>query len=316
MTFSEARREFQVRFYLWAASEWRNEIDLSFSNLRLFKSGIVWEVSQFITQLNRTQQLTLIDGLLRRNFCNVVQDLGDKCSQSDELLLLQCDNIFRIKGLYRHVLRLKREGKAAEALTVFQMCRPDFEKFIGEIYVDDDNAILSKIEPIVASIPQTFEEQIAARRAAGEKISFASRKMLRKQMLGKFRSTFKNQRILDWQLNDPEPHFETSIGGWIVSTNFHFGRDDAVIEYSHDIFSENMFLFPATKGTYSKCLSMQQNISFCSWLGVGPTEWEYLTNDEVESACDYAIIFIRRFFDVAPKLLKGLEVDKVTAGIH
>jgi hypothetical protein len=52
-------------------------------------------------------------------------------------------------------------------------------------------------------------------------------------------------------------------------------------------------------------------ISFNSWLGISQTEWKHLTNEEVEPACDAVIKHCRHFFEVAPKLLKGLELEKV-----
>ena len=52
--------------------------------------------------------------------------------------------------------------------------------------------------------------------------------------------------------------------------------------------------------------------SFNSWLGISSqTEWKRLTNEEVEPACDAVIEHCRHFFAVAPKLLKGLELENV-----
>ena len=52
-------------------------------------------------------------------------------------------------------------------------------------------------------------------------------------------------------------------------------------------------------------------ISFNSWLGIGQTEWNRLMNEDVDSACDAVIEHCRHFFAVAPKLLKGLELENV-----
>jgi hypothetical protein len=57
-----------------------------------------------------------------------------------------------------------------------------------------------------------------------------------------------------------------------------------------------------------------QNLSFCSWLGItGATRWKYLVNEDVEAACEVAMKFCGHFFEIAPKLLKGLEFDKITS---
>ena len=56
-------------------------------------------------------------------------------------------------------------------------------------------------------------------------------------------------------------------------------------------------------------------ISFCSWLGIcSQTQWEYLANpEEVERACDAVLDQCRHFFAVAPKLLAGLEFEKISS---
>lgn len=43
MTFRKLQEEFQVRYYLWATSEWEREIEQSFPSLRTFKTGSPWE---------------------------------------------------------------------------------------------------------------------------------------------------------------------------------------------------------------------------------------------------------------------------------
>ena len=53
-------------------------------------------------------------------------------------------------------------------------------------------------------------------------------------------------------------------------------------------------------------------ISFNSYLGIASqTEWHYLTEEEVESACVAALKLCGHFFDSLPKFLEGLECDKV-----
>jgi hypothetical protein len=42
------------------------------------------------------------------------------------------------------------------------------------------------------------------------------------------------------------------------------------------------------------------------------SEWEYLTEDDVEMACEETFKYCRRFFEAAPKLLKGLDVEGIS----
>jgi hypothetical protein len=58
MVFAEAKREFQIRYYLWATSEFEKEIDESFPNLRSFNIVSVVDVQQWMrTQSKRAEPL-------------------------------------------------------------------------------------------------------------------------------------------------------------------------------------------------------------------------------------------------------------------
>ena len=53
-------------------------------------------------------------------------------------------------------------------------------------------------------------------------------------------------------------------------------------------------------------------ISFSGWLGItGETRWEYLIEGDLQVVSDAAIGFCKRFFDAAPKLLDGLDPEKM-----
>jgi hypothetical protein len=107
------------------------------------------------------------------------------------------------------------------------------------------------------------------------------------------------------------------VCGWILSTVFFVGRSKGQFEYSHNILSEDTFEHRGSGQAFRKCLIMGQNLSFCSWLGItGGTEWRYLQNDDVEGASDAAIKICGYFFDIAPKLLKGLEADRISEPVE
>ena len=53
--------------------------------------------------------------------------------------------------------------------------------------------------------------------------------------------------------------------------------------------------------------------AFAEWLGIGQTHWEWLVDSEVEPTCDAALELCGRFIQVAPKLLKGLDYESITA---
>jgi hypothetical protein len=290
MTFEKAKQEFEIRFYFWGISEFEKEIDESFPNLRSFKSGTAWETYQFMQQLDKNEQLTLMRGLLKRNN-DAIQALGENCSIEEESLRSRRDDFFRIRGLNQFVQRLEKDGQMAEARSIFQRFRPAAVKVLGEIYLEDEKSLRSRLNAIFRPIPSTFEEEIAARTLAGEKIKFASKRNVRKAMIAKFKSAFGNQCIgSEYLVAEPEPQFLMKCCGWILSTDFWFGQRKSSIEYSHTISSEDSFEHEGPEGIYRKNLIIGFNISFCSWLGItGATQWEYLMDEDVEPACDAVI---------------------------
>ncbi len=320
MTFDKMRQEFDVRCYLWAASEWEKEISESFPRLREFKTGAAWEVYQLLSQLEPKQQLTLARGLLKRNYPVAVRALGEKCSPEEELLRSKRDEFFRIRGLYRLVRRFEDNGQTAEAREIFRRIRPAAVSLVGGTPVEDDQFIRSRIEALFSPIPPTFEEELAARKLTGHKIKFAARQTLRKTMIAKFSNAFGDQCIgSEYLVRESEPQFQMRCCGWELDTVFSFESGN-VMDYIHIITSEDTYHIARkdthglhSQGKYSAHLVIGNNISLCSWLGIsGATRWEYLTDEEVEPSCDAAVKFCRHFFDVAPRLLKGLNLEFVS----
>ena len=73
----ELKRQFAIRYYLWATSEWEREIAESFPRLRSFKTGPAWQVYQFMCQLDKSDQLILGRSLLKRFHSEAIQSLGE-----------------------------------------------------------------------------------------------------------------------------------------------------------------------------------------------------------------------------------------------
>lgn len=315
MTFEKAKQEFQVRYYLWAISEWEKEINESFPNLRSFKAGTIWETYQFMQLLDKSQQLVLAHGLLKRSHPEAVKILRENCSREEESLRSRRDDFFRLREFYLGFQRLKRNGQMAEAHGLFQVFRADAAKIVGETYFNDDKSLLSQLDAIFVRIPLTFEEEIAAKKQAGEKIKFASKRKLQKTLTEKFRVAFGDQCI-DHKFDDEfdlSSNFDMKCCGWILSTNFWFGRRESLINYSHGIGSETRVTHPESKASAS-AMAMAQMISFSSWLGItSQIQWEYLMNDDVVAASDAVLRHCHRFIEVAPKLLQGLEFEKITS---
>ncbi|MGD0058838.1 MAG: hypothetical protein ABSD58_05410 [Verrucomicrobiia bacterium] len=256
MTFSQAKQEFQIRYYLWATSEFEREIDESFPSFRSFKAGAVPDLLQFMQQLNKNDQLTLAHGLLKRFHPDAVRALGESCSDEEESLRAKRDAF--------HVTTRK------------------------------------------------LEAEIRARKDSGETITFASKRKLRKVMTAKFKDAFGSKCLgLACVDEEPELGFKMKCCGWILHTDFWFGRRESLINYGHGITSETTFEY---RGNQIPTMILATMVSLSSWLGItSQAKWEYLMDEDVEPACDAVIGYCGHFFEVLPKLLKGLEAENVTA---
>jgi len=255
MTFSEAKREFDIRYYLWATSEFEKEINESFPTLRLFKAGSAWKTYQFMLKLPQGDQLTLAHSLLKRFHPNAVQSLGETCSMEEASLLSQ-------RG-----------------------------------------AAFSNIVSV--------GEEIRARKNAGEPVKLASKRKLRKVMTAQFKAAFGNECI-DLARADEDDEmlrFKMKRAGWFVTTSFYFGRSKPILSYMHGIASEEPLIYRPGIGP----MVMGAMASFNSYLGIASqTEWHYLTEEDIEPACAAALKLCAYFFEVLPKLLKGLECENMT----
>src|ERR1035437_5763871 len=146
MNFSKAQQEFQVRYYLWATSEWEKEINESLPNLRSFKSGTIWKTYQFMRLLDKNEQLTLARGLLKRFHPDAVKILGESCSPEEETLRQKRDGFFDIRQKYQFVQQLKNEGQLDVAEFWLQQLRTEAVNLPGIAFFDDDNSLLSQLD--------------------------------------------------------------------------------------------------------------------------------------------------------------------------
>lgn len=264
MTLQKAQQEFKIRYYLWATSEFEREINGSFPDLKLFRTGPTWQVFQFMQKLGKSEQFVVARGLLKRFHPETVKALGETCSAEEKSLRDRLD-------LFRH--------------DVFGT--------------------------------SGIELELDARRRAGKKIRSLSKRKLLNVTAQRFQGAFGTQCAeSDRELTgDARLEFRMKCpGGWVINTHFWFGRGENLIDYGHTILSETTVEHRGPQGPYMGSLVICHSISFCSWLGIcSQTQWEYLTEKEaVDHACDAVIKFSARFFEVAPKLLKGIEADDIT----
>jgi hypothetical protein len=203
----------------------------------------------------------------------------------------------------------EENGRQEEADRVFSFFRPHFNLFLGTIhntYFDADEPLRSGLDEVLGQIPRSLEEEIQSRKLKGEKIALISKRRLLNLAAEKFEAAFTGRCVeTDRETTgDPNLHFDMKYPDWIISTHFWFGRGGSLLNYSQNILSKTVVEHqgPTPFAIIGQC------ISFASWLGLtSQIEWEYLTPEEAGPACDAAIKLCNHLFEVAPKLLKGLE---------
>jgi hypothetical protein len=311
MELKEAEKEFWLRNYVWAKAEWEKEINESFPHLRKFKTGHSWEIYQFMQKLDKSEQLAWAMGRLKRRSREEASKWGDRLSEKEESLCQQFDAFWRVRDQFQIFKQLRNEGKISDAEIVFDLvCAPAARIICGTDSTDAE-FLYSQLDTFLSSVPQSFEEQVKARKLAGEKIKFVSKKKLQKILTQKVKDVFGNQYV---ECRIDEGHwtaFDIKCGGWMLQTQFNFGRkpgyQQSVLGYWHNICSQKKAPHPAMPEVMYPVAHLCRCVSWpCSW------EWEYLTEEDVELACEETFKYCRRFFDAAPRLLKGLGVEGIS----
>jgi len=178
---------------------------------------------------------------------------------------------------------------------------------LGETTSAEEKALEERYFSIRERSP--FEKELAARRRMGEKTKFASKRKVQRAMLSSFEGAFGYLGLeAARHVGQESSHVPMKFGGWIVQTSFYFGRSQSLIDYNHVIASEEQIRHPTTPGVTGPALLLAN--ALC-WINLGKMEWDYLTDTDVEPACDSVITLCREFFGELPKLLGGLEPKNI-----
>lgn len=250
MRLSEAEHEFRIRKFYWHVSEFEKEINNSFPNLRLFKSGFGWKLYHFMQRLKPSGQLMLANTQLKLRYAGEISELGLEITEEEKDLLEK------------------------------------FKEF--------------------ALQPSSREFEIVSKKKAGERIKFAPKPKLRKTLVLRFIETYGSQCVHMETGEGWDPQFHMRCCGWIINTQLVLSRRQSVVWFRHLIQSENRVPHPKHPE-----LGTVPVITFdngAAWL---ESRWEDVMSDEVEAVSNEVVRIAGFFFDVAPKLLKGLELEKL-----
>ena len=306
MNLADAEKEFRLRYSVWAKAEWEREVNESFPHLRMFKTGHAWEIYQFMQKLNKSEQLALALGRLKQQ--------GDNLSEEEKILCKKFHAFWSFRGQFYEFKQVCNEGKNPDVKFLFDGLCEGAAKIFFDRDSDNSEFLVAELEKFLS--PLSWEEQVKAKKKAGEKIKFVSKKKLQKILTQKVKDVFGNQ-YEECQVDEGHwTSFDIKCEGWMVETQFSFGRKpgyhQSVLGYWHNICSQKKELRPPIP-EYGIPEYMYPIAHLCRCV-TWPcsSEWEYLTEDDVELACNETFEYCRRFFEAAPKLLKDLKVENIT----
>jgi hypothetical protein len=137
----------------------------------------------------------------------------------------------------------------------------------------------------------------------------ATRRELKKAMNVYFRTTFGSQHLPGLTGGKPEPSFTMMSNGWIIKTEFEFGRWDPEITYAQDIWTGKLITQDEPGVLFANCLGFQLN--YGNEIGIG-SGWDEITVENLELKCVAVVEHCRKMFEAFPLLLKDLDHQLLT----
>ena len=174
--------------------------------------------------------------------------LGETVSDGGkEATLLERRNAISSVLEFYHGIRQKEteEARLRRPGAFLRLIWGNARTLLGRNPNDTDESLRARMDSALGAIPLSLEEEIKARKRAGEKTKFITKRKLLKLVAEKFQQAFTGQcnesdRVLE---GDPSLSFEMKCSDWILTTHFWFGRGATLLDYSHNIASENAVEF-------------------------------------------------------------------------
>jgi hypothetical protein len=85
----QLRKEFEVRYYLWALDDSKREIEQGFPFLRTFKSGSIWHAVRMMSGMSEEGKHVFARALVKRFHKSALLTLGEAITRREEMFLNQ-----------------------------------------------------------------------------------------------------------------------------------------------------------------------------------------------------------------------------------
>ena len=208
--------------------------------------------------------------------------------------------------LYCFMQRLKTSDQLLLANAQLKLRHLSVIGELGLKITEEEKRLAEACKEFILS-PSIRELEITSKKMAGEKIRFATKSKLRRILVSKFIETYGSQCVHMETGANWDPQFHMRCCGWIINTQLVLARRQGVVWFRHLIQSEKRVPHPRCSelGT----VPMMAFDSGAAWL---ESRWEDILIDEIEAVGDEIVKIAGFFFDAAPKLLEGLEFEKIS----
>lgn len=192
------------------------------------------------------------------------------------------------------------------AVGLLQSRHVDAVKALNEPILAAGSAMLDRLQDFYAMDSGRFSFRLSPE---DEKRLIKARQ-LRKALSSHFKAAFGSECLPPDPLEGNDGLvFRMKCRGWILKTRFFFGRWGPEISYWHNVWTGKWHSREEPPVLFDNCLRSQ--VSYGDEIGIG-SKWDFLFEEDVEPACALVIEHCRRFFEAAPKLLEGLELETLT----
>lgn len=214
-----------------------------------------------------------------------------------------------IREAYQFMQQIAKNEQLTLAKSLLKRTHPKATKILGEKLSDEENSLLNKFDNFRSQfhVPVGIDP-------SGQKIKYVSKNKLRKAIEISFTKAYGSRCVKILTTEEGwDPFFEMKFAGWIVSTSFSFGRYQSMISYQHSIGSEaKVPIQEYPPECWPPTLRLGGSLGLLSTgLGIAQPQWLSLKKEDVDQACDTVIKCCGHFFEAVPRLLKGLEFEKI-----
>lgn len=214
------------------------------------------------------------------------------------------------RAVYDYMRHLKDDERIALATALLKQLHPAASEALGETLSISERSLAGMCRIQLINLEIETEKEDAARKQAGEKIVFISKRKLCESVIVAVKNTFGAKcSNIEWRSDgDWVASFDVKHDGWVVKTYFWFGRQESLIEFHHLIGSETQRPHPRHPELMIPAISLID--PWCvPWLGFN--KFIRLQKADVPVACNTVMRFCEYFFDGLPILLNGINSENL-----